>query len=351
MSSVANPSIKDLLRDFVVPQEVRLVFGLAALFSACEEPEEEEEKKEEGKKLCLDPREAGNDSLSLFCLPIDEESSVYSNGKHRIVADPKISRFTADFYLAKIPEFEKRVEDFFEITSPWHGNIILALLQEEVLDERLIRWRGRAGPGYVWVGVPGRDMELFNDLANSGEYLHEGVFLHEFSHALRERISDFSPLLEEGLATYTQIHLRRDNTEPFTPRGWGGMTGVECDNGEYRIYKDFRNRSGDLEREYLSPPSDWRSLDILNVFARGFCFWDTIRENYGHLAVQAIVQSMVEFAKEHENVCDPYAYFPFFETFTAVTGMDESHARAYFDTFSVSTDDNDYPLGGVSWAD
>lgn len=294
---------------------------------------------------CIDPQEASR-NWSVFLPPVDKERPIYTNNGYQVVTDPEISKAAADFYLTKIPELENKVAEFFKITSPWRGNVTLALTHEEGRDERLIELRGRTNDGLVMISIPGREVESFNDLASRGEYLHEGIFLHEFSHALREHIADFSALLEEGLATYTQIHLRSDNEEILAPGE--SLTGIECDNAEYRIYADSRDENGNLEREYLDLPRG-RSLDIFNVYAQGFCFWDTIRENYGHSAVQAIVQSMVEFSKAHENECNPYARFSFFETFMAATGMDEASARTYFDIFSTSTDDDRYPLGGVSW--
>ena len=79
-----------------------------------------------------------------------------------------------------------------------------------------------------------------------------------------------------------------------------------------------------------------------------------LREEYGADAVATIVQSMTEFSKQHEYLNEDYSYkeeqfFPFFQTFMGVTGMEESQAREYFDRFSAPTEDQWYPLGGVCW--
>lgn len=85
-----------------------------------------------------------------------------------------------------------------------------------------------------------------------------------------------------------------------------------------------------------------------NYYDVGFCFWDLIRQHYGPNVVNAILQSMVEFSKEHQLAS---AHFPFFETFINITGMGEAEARDYFSKFSVPVDSSWYELGGICWPD
>lgn len=109
--------------------------------------------------------------------------------------------------------------------------------------------------------------------------------------------------------------------------------------------------------EELNPYPELRN-DIINIadevpdyewwkyYLNGLAFWSVLRQRYGHEAVVSIIQAMSGFSRECASCPQPYG---FFAAFMDATGMGEEDARAYFEHFSIPTDDEMHGIGGICW--
>lgn len=136
--------------------------------------------------------------------------------------------------------------------------------------------------------------------------------------------------------------------------GWNRSFGslVRCDETARAPYRWVATEGGNIRVN--SPEIPYR--ENLTDYYTQFCFWDTIREQNGHQAVQRILQSMAEFSKNNQQWDSTpssqfvFRSFPFFETVMDVTGMKEEEAREFFGRFGARTDDLGYlVLGRVCW--
>ncbi len=110
---------------------------------------------------------------------------------------------------------------------------------------------------------------------------------------------------------------------------------------------DVISSSGTQMSTYAARQSE-QDMQISPAYASYACFWERIHQTAGDSPVRAIIHSMLEFSKKHQ---DDKASFPFFQTVQKATGMTEDAARNYFAIFSLPMADSDYPLGGLCWPD
>lgn len=145
------------------------------------------------------------------------------------------------------------------------------------------------------------------------------------------------------LRLYDSAHLDAIQKPSCTPEGTRLVSQIATDDGTADVKYPLV--------PYKKLGSFVRHGNQGGYYNTGFCFWETLRQQYGHDAVKTMVQSMLEFSKQQPvSMCPGFlSKFPFFNTFKDVTGMTDTQAKEYFARFSVPTDDDWYVLGSVNW--